>query len=124
MEAFWPTPLAAQQMPDVAAGMNAAKKYVASRTLRPTWNNTHLLEGDLAATVRKLKEAAGPDVTILGSGSVVAALGEAGLIDEYQFVIVPVALGAGRTVFKKPRELRLVEQRAFRCGNVVVTYAA
>jgi dihydrofolate reductase len=111
-------------MPDVAAGMNAAKKYVASRTLRPTWNNTHLLEGDLAATVRKLKEAAGPDVTILGSGSVVAALGEAGLIDEYQFVIVPVALGAGRTVFKKPRELRLVEQRAFRCGNVVVTYAA
>src|SRR6478609_10038138 len=36
MEAFWPTPLAAQQMPAVAAGMNAAKKYVATRTIRPT----------------------------------------------------------------------------------------
>jgi dihydrofolate reductase len=124
MEAFWPTPMAAQQMPAVAAGMNAAKKYVASRTIRPTWNNTHLIEGDLAAAVRKLKAAAGPDITVLGSGSVAAALGEAGLVDVYQLVIVPVALGGGRTVFTKGRALRLVDQRAFRCGNVVVTYAA
>lgn len=123
MEAFWPTPLAAQQMPAVAAGMNAAKKYVASRTIRPTWNNTHLIEGDLVAAVRALKAAAGPDITVLGSGSVAAALGEAGLVDVYQLVIVPVALGGGRTVFTKARALRLVDQRAFRCGNVVVTYA-
>ena len=52
-----------------------------------------------------------------------AQLGEAGLVDEYQFVIIPVALGAGRTVFTKGRPLRLVEQRAFACGNVAVTYA-
>ena len=44
-------------------------------------------------------------------------------MDEYQFVIVPVALGGGRTVFSHKRSLRLVDQRAFRCGNVVVTYA-
>lgn len=123
MEAFWPTPAAAQQMPAVAAGMNAAKKYVVSRTIRPTWNNTHLIEGDLLAAVLKLKAAAGPDITVLGSGSVAAALGEAGLVDVYQLVIVPVALGGGRTVFTKARALRLVDQRAFRCGNVVVTYA-
>ena len=49
---------------------------------------------------------------------------EAGLVDEYQFVLIPIALGAGRTVFAKRCGLRLVEQRAFRCGNVVVTYAA
>src|ERR1700756_455615 len=47
MEAFWPTPAAAAQMPAVAQGMNAARKYVASRTITPTWNNTHLLDGDL-----------------------------------------------------------------------------
>jgi dihydrofolate reductase len=128
MEAFWPTPMAAEQMPAVAKGMNAAKKYVASRTIQPTWNNTHLLKGDLVAAVRALKASSGPDIAsaivILGSGSVAAQLGEAGLIDEYQFVIVPVALGAGRSVFTKGRALRLVDQRAFRNGNVVVTYAA
>jgi len=124
MEAFWPTPLAAQQMPVVAKGMNAATKYVASKTIKPTWNNTQLLKGDLIEAVRSLKESAGPGLTLLGSGSVAAQLGEAGLVDEYQFVLIPVALGGGRTVFAQRRELRLIEQRAFRCGNVVVTYAA
>ncbi|HET7538430.1 MAG TPA: dihydrofolate reductase family protein [Polyangiaceae bacterium] len=123
MEAFWPTPLAAQQMPVVAKGMNAAKKYVASRTVQPTWNNTQLLKGDLIEAVRALKAGDGPGMAVLGSGSVAAQLGEAGLVDEYQFVIIPVALGAGRTVFTKRRGLRLIDQRAFRCGNVVVTYA-
>ena len=123
MEAFWPTLLAAEQMPVVAKGMNAARKYVASRTVTPTWNNTRLLTGDLIAAVRALKAADGPGLTLLGSGSVAAQLGEAGLVDEYQLVIVPVALGGGRTVFSKGRSLRLVEQRAFSCGNLVVTYA-
>ncbi|HYA45327.1 MAG TPA: dihydrofolate reductase family protein, partial [Acidimicrobiales bacterium] len=61
---------------------------------------------------------------VLGSGSIVAQLGEAGLVDEYQFVIIPVALGGGRTVLSRKCSLRLIDQRAFRCGNVVVTYAA
>lgn len=124
MEAFWPTPMAAAQMPEVAKGMNAALKYVASRTIEPTWQNTHLLKGDLVAAVRELKAGDGPGIAILGSGSVTAQLGAAGLIDEYQFVIIPVALGAGRTVFTNGRGLRLIDQRAFRNGNVVVTYAA
>ena len=51
MEAFWPTPMAARQMPVVAEGMNACRKHVASRTLAPTWNNTHLLKGELVAAV-------------------------------------------------------------------------
>jgi dihydrofolate reductase len=111
-------------MPEVAKGMNAAKKHVASKTLQPAWNNTHLLPGELVKAVGDLKASEGADITVLGSGSVAAQLGEARLVDEYQFVIVPVALGGGRTVFTKARKLRLLEQRAFRCGNVVVTYAA
>jgi dihydrofolate reductase len=124
MEAFWPTPAAAQQMPAVAKGMNAAKKYVASRTIKPTWNNTHLLTGDLIEAVRALKQEEGPGIAVLGSGSVAAQLGDAGLVDEYQFVVIPVAVGAGRTVFTKGRKLRLVDHRAFKCGNVALTYAA
>jgi dihydrofolate reductase len=124
MEAFWPTPLAALEMPLTAKGMNAARKHVASRTLSPTWNNTQLVQGELVSAVRELKAGDGPGLTVLGSGSVVAQLGEAGLVDEYQFVIIPVALGGGRTVFTRRAALKLIEQRAFRCGNVVVTYAA
>jgi dihydrofolate reductase len=123
MEAFWPTPIAAQQMPNVAKGMNVARKYVASRTVKPTWNNTQLLKAELVKAVRDLKASDGPDIAVLGSGSVAAQLGEACLVDEYQFVVIPLALGGGRTVFTKGCNLRLLKQRAFRCGNVVVTYA-
>jgi dihydrofolate reductase len=124
LAAFWPTPVAAQQMPVVAKGINAARKYVASKTIQPTWNNTHLLRGELVACVGELKASDGPGITILGSGSIAALVGAAGLVDEYQFVIVPVALGGGRTAFANGRRLRLLNQHAFRCGNVVVTYAA
>jgi dihydrofolate reductase len=123
MEAYWPTPLAAEQMPTVAKAINAARKYVISRTIQPAWNNTHLLKGELTKAVRDLKESNEPDITVLGSGSVAAQLGEAGLVDEYQFVIIPVALGGGRTVFTKSCKLRRLDQRSFRCGNVVITYA-
>jgi dihydrofolate reductase len=123
MEAYWRTVAAAQQMPLVAKGMNAARKYVASRTIQPTWNNARLLQGELVACVRDLKASDGLGITVLGSGSIAAQLGEAGLVDEYQFVIIPIALGGGRTVFTKPAKLRLIDQRTFRCGNVVVSYA-
>ncbi|MCA9549707.1 MAG: dihydrofolate reductase [Myxococcales bacterium] len=124
MAAFWPSPMATEQMPDVARGMNAATKYLVSRTLTPTWSNTLRLEGDLVEAVRALKASPGPDLVVLGSGSVVTQLGEAGLVDEYQLVVIPVALGGGRTVFSRRQPLELVEQRAFPGGNVVVTYAA
>ena len=124
MAAYWPTPLAAQQMPEVAKGMNAARKYIVSRTIQPSWSNTKLLEGDPVKAVRALKKTVGPNLAVLGSGSIAAQLGEAGLVDEYQFVIIPIALGGGRSVFAQGCKLRLIDQRSFRCGNVVVTYAA
>lgn len=123
MEAYWPTPLAAEQMPEVAKGMNAAKKYVISRTIQPTWKHTQLLDGDPVKAVQKLKQTSGANIAVLGSGSIAALLGEAGLVDEYQFVMIPVALGGGRTLFTKGNKLRLVDTRSFRCGNVAVTYA-
>lgn len=124
MEAYWPTPMAAQQMPVVAAGMNACKKYLASRTLTPTWNNTERLEGDVLDAVRRLRATEPAPITVLGSGSIVAQLSEAGLVDEYQFVVIPTALGQGRSIFTGTRALRLTSHRAFDCGNVVLTYAA
>lgn len=125
MRAFWPTPAAAAAMPVVAKGMNAAAKWVASRSLAQLdWSGARVLDGELVTAVRALKKTEGPGLTVLGSGNVAAQLGAAGLVDEYQFVVVPVALGGGRTVFSAPRKLTLQHSRTFKNGRVVVTYAA
>ncbi len=127
MEAFWPTPMAAKQMPEVAKGMNAAKKWVVTRKAptrwKTQWANSECLSGDLVEAVRKLKKGRGSDIVILGSGSLVAQLGEAGLVDEYQFVVIPVALGSGRTLFTHEGKLKLIAHRVFSSGRVVLTYA-
>ena len=51
-----------------------------------SWSNSHLIKGELISEVRKLKESVGPDLVILGSGSIVAQLSEAALIDEFHVV--------------------------------------
>jgi len=126
MAAFWPTPLAAQSNPIVVERMNGLRKFVFSRTLdQVSWNNTTLLKGDIATEVRKLKQEPGPDIVIMGSGSIVAQLAEAGLIDEYQIVLNPLVVGSGRTLFegvKRKLPLKLAKSRAFGNGNVVLFY--
>lgn len=128
MAAFWPTPMAAQQMPEVAAGMNRSVKYVFSRSLKKSdWANTTVLNGDPVAEIAKLKEGDGPGLTILGSGSIVQQLAAAGLIDDYQFMVCPVILGSGRTLFDgisgRPA-LRLANSRTFRNNKVFLHYTA
>jgi dihydrofolate reductase len=126
MAAFWPTPQAAQMLPKVAAGMNAMRKTVFSRTLDTvTWENTTLVKGDLVHEARKLKQRPGPDIVILGSGSIVSQLTQARLIDGYQIVLAPIVLGKGRTLFETVGDrvnLRLTRTRTFRNGNVVLWY--
>ncbi len=126
MASFWPTPAALEQMPTVAERMNNLPKVVFSRTLdRTSWNNTKLVKGDLAAEVRKMKNAPGEDMVILGSGTIVSQLAQEGLIDTYQLVIIPVVLGDGRTLFEgvgNNLNLKRTDTRTFGNGNVVVTY--
>jgi dihydrofolate reductase len=126
MASFWPTPFAAQSNPIVVERMNSLPKIVFSRTLdKASWNNTTLVTGDLTTEVRKLKREPGPNMTIMGSGSIVAQLADAGLIDEYQIVVSPLVLGNGRTPFegvKKKLPLKLTHSRAFGNGNVVLCY--
>jgi dihydrofolate reductase len=69
--------------PIVAAGMNKSEKIVFSRTLQKAdWNNTRLVKADMLAEVRRLKQGAGKDLMVLGSGSILAQLAEEGLMDE------------------------------------------
>jgi dihydrofolate reductase len=126
MASYWPTPMALQHFPVVAKGMNEMPKAVFSRTLdKVSWSNTKLVKGDLAAEVRSMKKEPGPDMVILGSGSIISKLTQHHLIDEYQIVLSPTALGKGRTMFDGLREklnLKLSKTRAFGNGNVFLSY--
>jgi dihydrofolate reductase len=126
MANFWPTPAAMERAPVVAEGMNNMPKVVFSRTLeQASWKNTTLVKGDLAAAVRKMKHKPGPDMAILGSGSIVSQLAQAGLIDEFQIVVNPIVLGTGKTLFAGVKEkfnLKLTKTRAFGNGNVLLCY--
>jgi dihydrofolate reductase len=127
MASFWTTSQAAQMMPEVAAGMNRMQKIVFSRTLqRADWSNTRLIKDDPAAAMGALKAEEGPDMVILGSGTIVAQLAQAKLIDAYQFAIVPIVLGAGRTLFEgvDRATLKLTDTRAFKNGKIVASYVS
>jgi dihydrofolate reductase len=126
MAAFWPTEQASQAFPVVAAGMNNAQKIVCSRTLKqPNWDPATIINDDLPGAVRRLKENADRDITILGSGSIVTQLAEEKLIDTFQIMIDPVALGAGTSLFSKiktPLNLSLTDSKVFRSGVILLTY--
>lgn len=126
MASFWPTPEAAQMMPEVARAMNAMPKYVASRTIREAgWANTTVLPM-LINGVADLKVNGAHDLVILGSGSLVAPLMRTGMIDEVQLVVCPVILGSGKPLLAGfgRRAMRLTGQRAFANGKVFMRYAA
>lgn len=126
MVRYWPTPLALENNRVVAEGMNRLPKVVFSRTMdHASWSNTTLVKGNIEEAVRKMKGEPGTDLVILGSGSIVTQLGQAGLIDEYQMVISPIALGEGKTMFQgmeKRLPLKLVKTRVFGNGNVLLCY--
>jgi dihydrofolate reductase len=126
MASYWPTPEAMKDNPHVAKKMSEMTKIVFSRTLKQTsWENTRLFNSGLADEVRKLKKEPNHEITILGSGTIVSQLTQEGLIDEYQFVINPLLLGKGKSLFagvQKQVPLKLTDTRSFKNGNVVLTY--
>ncbi len=126
MEAFWPSPAAIDMYPKVAEGMNKAEKLVFTRTpFEPIWEKTKVISGDIIENIKTLKASAGKDMTILGSGSIIDLLTDSGLIDEYQFMIDPVAIPVGTTIFKgiKNRlDLQLTDSMTFKSGIVLLYY--
>jgi len=126
MASYWPTPIADQHNPAVAKGMDSMSKVVFSRTLNQAlWNNTRLVKGDMVSEIRKMKADPGPGMAILGSGSIVSQLALEHLIDEYQMMVDPVALGKGRTLFDGIQEkltLKLAKTRTFKNGKVYLCY--
>jgi len=126
-ENHWPKagkdPKAPKEAKATANELKKMNKLVFSKTLnKVNWENTKLIKGDLIEEVRKLKQGSGPDIVIFGSGTIVQQLTDKGLMDEYVFVLTPIILGKGKSLFKdvKKLDLKLLETRDFKSGNVLI----
>jgi dihydrofolate reductase len=123
-EAYWPYQ---PEGDPVARTLNAAKKHVASRTLKSLqWNNSSVLGGgDVVSAIAALKAQPGHDLQIIGSGNLIQTLHAASLIDEYNIWTFPVVLGRGKRLFENGARacaLRLAASEVSATGVVMSTY--
>ena len=89
------------------------------------WQNSTLLEGDLAKAVTELKAKPGKNIGMSGSATLVRSLLETGLVDELRLLVHPLVVGSGAKLFENgaaPVSLELVDSRTFSTGVVDLTY--
>lgn len=129
LEAFWPKVAAdAKSPPDLkkmAGEVLRMTKVVASKSLKEvTMENSQLLKSGLIEGAKKLKQGAGGDIMVIGSGQLIPLLADAGLIDEYLLAVTPVVLGSGRPQFKGAQQLKLklTEAVNYPSGAVLLHY--
>ncbi|MQA74033.1 MAG: dihydrofolate reductase [Solirubrobacterales bacterium] len=106
--------------------LNNATKHVASTTLRElSWENSKLIEGDVADGVRALKDEDGPELQVHGSANLIQTLLEHGLVDEFRLKTFPLVLGKGKRVFAGgavPAGLELTGSEVTAGGVIAATY--
>ena len=109
---------------DGAKPLNDATKYVASRTLNGPleWQNSVLLEGDVAEAVADLKQGDGPELQVHGSANLIQTLLRHQLVDEFQILTFPVVMGTGKRLFAEgtvPSGLKLADHKVSSTGVVI-----
>jgi dihydrofolate reductase len=106
--------------------INNTSKFVVSTTLDTVeWQNSTLIEGDVAEEITKLKQQLGKDIAILGSGTLVRSLLQDDLLDELRLIIHPIVLGSGKRLFEDggdQKALELVDSKTFGTGVLYLTY--
>ena len=111
---------------DLTRRYNRIPKYVASRTLTELgWKNSHFLDSDVPAAVKKLRAEPGGEIHVWGSTGLIRTLAGHDLVDEYRLAVYPLVLGTGKKLFSDgfaPTRLRLVETRALQSGVLINTY--
>ena len=125
--AYWPKPNPADKNPQVLTDfMNNSRKVIFSKSLKKAeWNNSVLMENIDATEINKMKQEASKDIVIFGSGSIVSQLTKLKLIDEYQFIVIPIFLGNGKTLFisdEAKLKLKFLESKSFDSGNMILRY--
>jgi dihydrofolate reductase len=122
MAGFWP-----DAPPESGAdGLNAATKYVASRTARTlSWAHSVQIQGEAVEGLQALKEQDGPELQIHGSGNLIQAVLPHDLIDEFVIWTFPVVVGPGRRLFgdgSVPAALELTDSSVSSTGVVIGRY--
>ena len=111
---------------ETATALNTRPKFVASRTLdKVTWNNSHLLKGDVAEEVAKLKAEDGGEIQVHGSGDLLQTLLKHNLVDTLRIWWFPVVVGTGKRLFGEgaiPGSFRLVDTQQTATGAVLHVY--
>jgi dihydrofolate reductase len=107
--------------------MNGIQKYVVSTTLEEPleWNNTTLINGDVAEEITKLKQLPGKDISISGSGALVRSLLQDDLLDELRLMVHPIVVGNGKRLFEDwsdQKSLELADSKTFSTGVLYLTY--
>lgn len=106
--------------------VNAATKYVASNSLPAAdWKPSVILRGDVAGDVARLKQQAGPDLHVWGSGDLIQTLLKHDLIDTFWLMIYPVTLGTGKRLFAggaMPMTFSVSESLVSPQGVIVAAY--
>jgi dihydrofolate reductase len=108
--------------------MNGSPKYVVSSTLTETsWQNSEIVApADLVATVQRLKQEGDGDILVAGSATLVRALAAHDLVDQYNLMVFPIALGSGKQLFdgvESPVTLTLADAKQLGSGTQILTYA-
>jgi len=129
MAGYWPTSAAEGQDPTITHKMNSLTKIVFSKTLSSAdWNNSILIKENITEEIQKLKESIRPwekDMVIFGSGTIVSAFADAGLIDEYRIILNPVLIGGGNLLFKTlstKQKLDLIRTKTLSNGVIILYY--
>jgi dihydrofolate reductase len=110
----------------MADQMNNTPKYVVSDTLASAdWQNSTLINGDVAARIVELKQQPGKNIGMSGSSALVGWLLQHNLLDQLDLLVFPVVLGSGKRLFSEPDgqvPLTLTGSEAFSSGVVHLTY--
>jgi dihydrofolate reductase len=123
MAAYWPNHPGGTPMVDY---INSVPKFAVSTTLEEVgWNNSTLIQDNVAEEITELKRQPGKDITILGSGTLVRSLLRDDLLDELRLMVHPIVLGSGKRLFEEggdQKRLELVDSKTFSTGVLYLTY--
>jgi dihydrofolate reductase len=129
MESYRPSvvknPTGNKPRDEFAVIIDNISKIVFPRTLKNVdWKNTKLKKEIIKEEVLELKQQAGKNI-LVGRPSLIVALTQFDLIDEYRLGVQPIVLGSGLPLFKNVKDrvnLKLLKTKTFDCGEVTLYY--
>jgi dihydrofolate reductase len=107
------------------SGFENLTAYIFSTKLEKVKPGAILINGNIEAEVRRIKNEPGKDIWLFGGAGLTASLLNLGLIDEICLAVHPLILGAGKPLFsniQSRQSLTLTDTKTYSSGLVALTY--